>query len=175
MSVKQAVGIVSVGVLCLGVTNAHSKEQTTNQPDAGSLAALTLEVHQLRLAVEDATRSQSQIQALAVYLSAEQSRLVQLSSRLDAARTELNAAVEKSRDQASAVANSQAALANSTLDPKDRLAIEADLPSLKQRADRAAQAEQAARSRETELYQALQTEEARWGDLISRLEQSIKK
>jgi hypothetical protein len=45
----------------------------------------------------------------------------------------------------------------------------------KPQADAAARREQELRTRETELLQAYQTEEARWMDLMARLEQSTKR
>ena len=53
--------------------------------EGGFLAALTAEIRQLRLAVEESTRSQTQTQALSVYLSVQQARLVQVAARVDVA------------------------------------------------------------------------------------------
>lgn len=55
----------------------------------GSLAALTSEVRQLRLAVEELARSQSETQALTVYLSAQQSRMQQADQQLAAVRDQI--------------------------------------------------------------------------------------
>src|SRR5688500_4184791 len=65
--------------------------------DDGSLAALTAEVRQLRVAVEDLARVQAETQALGVYLSAQQSRVQQVSAQLDAARKELETATVRSQ------------------------------------------------------------------------------
>ena len=104
----------------------------------GSLAALTAEVRQLRLVIEELAKGQTalakdqtQTQALAVYLSVQQSRILQVTARLDATRDELAEA-------------------------------ETDLQKRE------------AASREAELFQMLQVEEARWVDLIARLERVIK-
>lgn len=63
-----------------------------------SMAALTAAVRQLRVAVEQLARSQQETQALSVYLSAQQGRLVQATQQLDAARKDVDSAVESSRD-----------------------------------------------------------------------------
>ncbi len=63
----------------------------TEHIDPGSLSALTSELHQLRTAVEEMIRTQTQTQALGVYLSVQQSRIVQAATRLDAVRKELEA------------------------------------------------------------------------------------
>lgn len=49
----------------------------------GSLAALTAEVRQLRLTVEELIRNQAETQALSVRLSAHQSRIEQVTGQLD--------------------------------------------------------------------------------------------
>jgi hypothetical protein len=72
--------------------------QDTRAPDApravsaGSLDGLTAEIRVLRVAIEDASRRRAQTEALGVYLSAQQSRLVQTASRLDAAAANARAA-----------------------------------------------------------------------------------
>lgn len=124
--------------------------------------------------MEESTRSQTQSQALAVYLSAAQSRLVQVAGRLDAVRSELNAARAHSRELADSLANVQTQLAGNP-QPEMRVQMQEMSRVLKQQADRASEQEQVISTRESELNQALQTEESRWADLISRLEQLIKK
>ena len=66
---------------CIAVVQRQEKNEALG---GGSLTALTAEVRQLRLAVEESMRSQAQTQALGVYLSAQQSRILQVASRLDA-------------------------------------------------------------------------------------------
>src|ERR1051325_2226818 len=76
----------------------------TEPADPGSLAALTAEVRELRLAVQQLSQTQSQTQALGVYLSVQQSRVLQVSSQLDAARKELDAASLHSNELATKLA-----------------------------------------------------------------------
>jgi chromosome segregation ATPase len=156
-----------------GASVLLAQEKTESLPP-GSLASLTAEVHALRLAVEESTRSQTQTQALAVYLSAAQSRLVQVAGRLDAVRSELNAARARSRELTDSLANVQAQLAGRPL-PDIRDQLQEMSRVLKQQADRAAEQEQGISTRESELNQAFQAEETRWAGLIGRLEQLIKK
>jgi chromosome segregation ATPase len=72
----------------------RARESPRAAPDLpdGSLAALTAEVRQLRVAVEELARSQTETQALGVYLSAQQGRLQQADQQLAAARRELDSA-----------------------------------------------------------------------------------
>lgn len=161
-------------MLSMGCAVAVVAQERPDVADSGTLSVLTAEIRQLRLAVEESTRAQTQTQALAVYLSAEQSRLVQVAARLDAARKDLDAVTARSRQIAAQLANIDEVLARTTdADERSRLALEG--PALKREVERVTLQEQVARSREAELLQMLQTEDARWSDLISRLEQLIKR
>ena len=157
----------------VGAGGATSWMQT-RADDPGSLAALTGEVRQLRVAVEQSTRTQSQTQALGVYLSAQQSRMVQLSQRLDGVRSELIGA----RNQSTQLSNLVKMMggepgATATADERAEHSEMAKL--FRAQVDQAAQEEQRLRMRETELNQLLQQEETRWADLINRLEAVIKR
>ena len=80
--------------------------QSRSEPaDPGSLAALTSEVRELRLAVQQLAQTQSQTQALGVYLSVQQSRVLQVSSQLDAARKELDATASQANELATKLAD----------------------------------------------------------------------
>lgn len=161
-------------ILAVGCAAAVLAQERNAVPDAsGSLAALTAELRQLRLAVEESARSQVQTQALGVYLSVQQSRLLQVATRLDAARKELDTATVRSREIATQLTNIDDALPRAT-EPR-RVELEEANRQLKAEHASVGMQEQQARSREGELSQALQLEEARWSDLISRLEQLIKR
>jgi hypothetical protein len=147
--------------------------QTKTEEAGGSLAALTAEVRQLRLAVEDGTKRQAEVQALGVSLSAQQSRMVQLNARIDAARAELASAEQRAKQSAFFVQNAQKDMAST--DPQDRTQAAEMLPLFKQQADEAAAAIDRLRGRESDLEQAMRIEEQRWSDLINRLEQAVRK
>jgi hypothetical protein len=65
-------GVASMVVGCAVAVFAQRANPTDTD---GSFAALVAEIRQLRVAIEQSTRSQTQTQALAVYLSTQQSRL----------------------------------------------------------------------------------------------------
>ena len=95
---RKRIGVIAVGLMmCAG---AALWAQTKTEEAGGSLAALTAEVRQLRVAVEDGTRRQAEVQALAVSLSAQQSRMVQLNARIDAVRTEIAGAEQRAKQSA---------------------------------------------------------------------------
>ena len=138
-----------------------------------SMAALISEVRQLRAAVEDSGKRQTETQAMAVYLSAQQSRMVQMSQQLEQARTELTTVAAGLVQFRATIKSMQGDAAS--IDPADRKEAEGMLALFKPQLDAAVQKEQQLRAREAELSQALMTEDARWRELIGRLEQMIKR
>ena len=94
-----------LAILAFGCIAAVRGQEKNEALGGGSLTALTEEVRQLRLAVEESIRSQTQTQALGVYLSAQQSRIVQVASRLDAVRRDVEAASDRSQAMATRMAN----------------------------------------------------------------------
>jgi chromosome segregation ATPase len=140
----------------------------------GSLSALTAEVRQLRVAVEQLARAQTQAQALSVFLSVQQSRIAQLSTRLDSVQKELDSATARSQDLQASLAGLVDQLSAAT-ERQTRAALEDGIRGLKAEQRGLDLIAQQARSRESDLSQALQFEESRWNDLIARLEQLMTK
>ena len=144
--------------------------QTRNEPaDAGSLAALTSELRQLRITVERLGQTQSQTQVLGVYLSLQQSRVLQTAARLDVTRKELDEVTARSGDLAARLADLEDALP-SLADATKRAAVQDATRALKREQGAVSALEQQARNREIDLSQSMQAEEARWSELVSRLE-----
>src|SRR5262245_54628142 len=79
--------------------------QGRGEPADGSMAALTAEVRELRVAVQQFAQTQSQTQALGVYLSVQQSRILQVSSQLEVARRELDAVSRQTSEVTSKLAD----------------------------------------------------------------------
>ena len=143
--------------------------QGRTEPDPGSLAALTSEVRELRLAVQQLAQTQSQTQALGVYLSVQQSRVLQVSSQLDSARKELDSLNGQGADIGSKLADLEEQLPRVS-DPMERNAIQGATREMRREHSLLSAREQQARNRELELSQSLQAEESRWSALITRLE-----
>jgi hypothetical protein len=162
-------GLLGCGVIAI-IIGATVLAQEPQSP--GSLSALTNEVRLLRLAIERSTQTQTQIQGLSVYLSAQQSRLVQTSARVDSIRKDLDVAARDSKAAADNIAGLRAELDNRS-DPKARAQIEDGLVGMTRQGAQAAAYEAQLRTREAEAYRDLQTELARWTELITRLEQAI--
>lgn len=163
---------VAILIICFAI-GAVAQEKV-NPTDTGSLAALTAEVRQLRLAVEESTQRQTQTQALGVYLSVQQSRITQVAARLDAAHKELDALTVRSKNLTDTISRVNEVFLRET-NAQARAGLEQEIRSLKQELESVALQEQQVRSREAELFQMLRTEDSRWTDLVSALETLIKK
>ncbi len=171
------VGLASTTtIVAVAIAGGVIWAQGTVQPAAaaGSLAALTEEVRQLRLTLTDSARNQTQIQAMTVYLSAQQSRLGQVSARLDKAHADVLAASAEAQGVNDRFREFQAAAAKVT-DPVERAGLAEMTTAMKTQRDAAIDRENQARARENEQLIAFQTEEARWLDLIGRLEALVRK
>jgi hypothetical protein len=175
---KQMVACAVVAlIVCSGVL---ARQQVGPSDQAGSLAALTAEVRLLRLSVEKSAETQAQLQAMTVYLSAQQSRLLQVSARADALRKDLDAAVRESRHFADIVAGLETDMAMSPQPLSSgaaptRAQLEAELSQMKKDLARATAAEAELRNRESDATAAVQSELARWTDMIARLEQATRR
>jgi hypothetical protein len=143
--------------------------QSRGEPAEGSMAALTAEIRELRMAVQQLAHTQTQTQAIGVYLSVQQSRVLQVSSQLDAARKELDSTASAANDMAAKLADLEEQLPRVS-DAGERNAIQSELPVIRREQRLLTAREQQARTRELELSQSLQAEESRWSALISRLE-----
>jgi outer membrane murein-binding lipoprotein Lpp len=141
---------------------------------ATAVRELTAEIRTLRAAIERTSDHQLQSQVLGLYLNLQQNRVSQATARLDGARRELEGLTNRDRELAQSAAAGDLALTQET-DPAKRREIEQGQRAMKDEAERVAVQLQQVRNREAEAYQAEQAEEARWTDLISRLEQLLKK
>ena len=169
LSTRTAAAIAAIIVTVISAVTLFAQAD-----GVGSLGELTAEVRLLRTAIEQSSRTQTQAQALGIFLSAQHSRIVQVTARLDAARRELEGFAQQSREHANALANLDAAIPQ-VADPAERLALEDRSKGLKFELKNNAEREQQARMREAEMLQAWQQEEARWNDLIARLQEIVQR
>jgi chromosome segregation ATPase len=134
------------------------------------MAALTAEVRQLRVAVQELARSQAEAQALSIYMSAQQGRLSQATQQLDAARRELDAASARSQDAEARLTAYSNELPGTT-DRERRAALEDAIRAVESERPEIDRAVQQARARESDASRRLSVEEDRWGDLLARLDE----
>jgi hypothetical protein len=134
-----------------------------------SMAALTAEVRQLRIAIEELGRKQTATQALGITLSAQGDRIVQAAQRLASAREEIDNVGTQSRSLEAALTDLSQRLARSP-DRDERAGLERRMRDLGAERDRLELMLQQARSRESESSRALALEEERWNDTLVRME-----
>ena len=140
----------------------------------GSLAGVTAELRQLRLAIEESTRMQAQTHALGVYVSAQQGRVVQATTRLDAARREVETATNRSRELATDLTEAEEA-ADHPARPELKTQLQLQARALRAMVDSAGVQLQQAQARYSEAAQSAQFEEQRWNELVAKLEGTIRK
>ena len=135
-----------------------------------SMAALTAEVRQLRLAVEELARSQAETQALGMTLSAQQGRIQQITQQLDAVRGGLAASAMMAQGFDPRLAGLREELLGAT-DRQQRAALEDAIRGFEaEQAQRELDLQQA-RAHESNLSRELAQEQARWNDTLARMEQ----
>jgi DNA repair exonuclease SbcCD ATPase subunit len=169
-NMKVAIAVAMVAGAAVVTTWA----QGLGQAGAGSLAELTAEVRQLKVVIQEAGRSQNQMQALNISLMAQQSRLAQVSARLDTAEEDLQQAMSRTQEAVTVITTAQNDIRpNSTVEER---AQHAEMIKLfRQQADAAQARENTMRVRRDDLMNAFRAEEARWLELVARLEEVIKR
>ena len=141
--------------------------------DASSaLASIASEIRLLRGSIEKANDNEVQIQAISVFLTNEQGRLVQVGNRLDSIRHDLDIATANSREAAVAVAGMESRLPDVPTQRRDQW--EASIADAKKSAGAAAQRESDLRVRERDALQEFQTERDQYTAMVARLQQFIK-
>ena len=152
-----------------GVRESRAATFASPGEQDGSLAQLTAEVRQLRLAVEEMARSQTETRALEASLSTQQSRLLQTEQRLDAVRRGIDTGASRGEGIEARLASLRDERSRATA-PDVRAELDEQIRTFERERDDAARELQRVRRQEDELSRRLQSEEARWNDLIARLE-----
>jgi chromosome segregation ATPase len=162
--------------LAWGPASAYAQDTNRNGDTVQAIRELTAEVRSLRAAVEraDQTQVQQQVLRLGLYLTLQQGRVTQATMRLDTVRRELEGVTSRVDELAAEAARLEEQLIVETAADKRR-ELEAAGAATKQETRRIKAQEQQIRNRESEAFQAAQTEETRWAELSSQLEQLLKK
>ena len=168
---KVAVGVAVILAAAVVTTWA----QGLGPSNTGSLAELTAEVRQLRMVVQEAGRNQSQMQALGIALTAQQSRLQQVGARMEATQQELEKAQATSQQLAAVFSSAQDARTSQNLSAEDRAGRAEALKMFREQLDRAQAAENAIRTRLSDLATSFRNEEARWLELVAKLDEVVKR
>ena len=159
--------------LIAGLLGITAFAQGLGPSAGGSLAELTAEVRQLRMVIQDAGRNQTQMQALNISLTAQQSRLQQVVARLDGLSDQLFKASDKAQKLNQQMTDAQLKFATAT--GADRLELESFIRGLKSELGPAVEEENAIRTRQMEALNVFRQEEARWLELVAKLEAILKR
>jgi hypothetical protein len=160
--------------LAWGPASAYAQDTNRNGDTVQAIRELTAEVRSRRAAVERAAQTQVPQQVLGLYLTLQQGRVTQATMRLDTVRRELEGVTSRVDELAAEAARLEEQLIVETAADKRR-ELEAAGAATKQETRRIKAQEQQIRNRESEAFQAAQTEETRWAELSSQLEQLLKK
>jgi chromosome segregation ATPase len=152
------------------VSFASARAEQPGMPSNDVLRALLQEVHGLRLAMEHSAAVAPRIQLTLARLNIEEQRITQLAAQFDRARQELTNLGVGLRRFADDLEEREKQL-QTTADEKARTKLESDIRELKAQLKAFTASEQAARTRENDAAQALTTEQNRWTELNTRLDE----
>jgi hypothetical protein len=154
----------------LGLSAANASAQPSSTTTADPIPALLVEVHALRLALEQSAAVTPRVQLTLARLKIEEQRITQLAAQLDRARQELMQAHLLSQKWSEDVVDVEKRLQTEGND-KERKGLEIGLSDLKSRLKTQIASEEQIRNRENDAMQALNTEQSRWIELNSRLDE----
>jgi len=156
--------------IALGLAAANASAQRSATTTADPIPALLVEVHALRLALEQSAAVTPRVQLTLARLNIEEQRITQLAAQLDRARQELTQAHLLSQKWSEEVTDVEKRLQTEG-DDKENKGLEIGLSDLKSRLKAQIASEEQIRNRENDAMQALNTEQSRWIELNSRLDE----
>jgi seryl-tRNA synthetase len=154
--------------LALSARGATGRQAPSSGPDP--IPALLAEVHALRLAMEQSAAVTPRVQLTLARLNIEEQRISQLAAQLDRARQDLTQARLQSQKWSEELAEVDKRLPTES-DEKVRRGLEMEMADLKLQIKGHTALEEQLRMREGDAIQALNTEQSRWIDLNSRLDE----
>jgi len=161
--------VIVVAVMALAATYSVKASPQAGQAQ-DPIPALLAEVHALRIAMEQSVTVAPRVQLTLARLNIEEQRITQLAAQLDRARQELNGHSLALRRMSDELEEAEKRL-QTIVENKPRRDLEVGISDLKTRIKAEGDAEQASRARENDALQALNTEQGRWIDLNSRLDE----
>jgi chromosome segregation ATPase len=165
---RSGVAITALVVIVFASGRTSAAAQTAQTPDP--LTALLVEVHALRIAMEQSATVAPRVQLTLARLNIEEQRIAQLAAQLDQVQRELSAASLESQKLSDQLAETEKAIQTAT-DDKTRKSYEYEHADVKRKLGAQARLEEQLRGRENDAAQGLRTEQSRWIDLNSRLDE----
>src|SRR5436189_28506 len=160
--------VASVGLALAARAVVRAAPQTA--PSSDPMNALLSEVHALRIAMEQSASIAPRVQLTLARLNIEEQRISQLAAQLDQVRRELTAVGLESQKLSDQLPEVEQVL-RTTTDDAERKSHEYERIAIKRKLSAQARLEQQLRTRETESAQSLGTEQSRWVDLNTRLDE----
>jgi chromosome segregation ATPase len=162
--------MLSIGALVLAAAANISGVPSSAQASGEPIAALLSEVHALRVAMEQQASVGPRIQLTLARLTIEEQRVTHLSADLNGIRQQLAAAdlaLKKIQDDAAEI---EARLPSES-EPVRRRELEAAQRDVQNRLRLNSREQDQLRARENEAAQAVASEQSRWIELNSRLDE----
>jgi len=164
---KRWLALAALVVMSLIASGTLAARQTT-QTDP--IQALLTEVHALRVSMEHTAAITPRVQLTLARLNIEEQRIAQLASQLDRVRQQLGEAVLATRKATDELADVERRTPTIG-DERERRTHEAESTYARRQLAERSTVEQQLRAREAEAAQMLATEQSRWLDLNSRLDE----
>jgi predicted nucleic acid-binding Zn-ribbon protein len=142
--------------------------QGVQSPD--TMTALLNEVHALCLAMEQQATIAPRIQLFMARLNIEEQRMEQLNQQSNQVKRELADAAQRVQDATASSADMEKQL-RETQDEKAKVALTAEMEQWKREQQRRNATLQQLQVRDSDLARELGTEQARWGELNSRIDE----
>ena len=161
-------GALVVLVICGATLSVTAAPQSA--PVADPMAALLVEVHALRVAMERSGTVTPRVQLTLARLNIEEQRVAQLAAQLEQVRRELAAASRETAKLSETVPEVEKTI-EAAPDERTRQGLEYEQREVKRRLKDQVRVEQELRARESEAAQVLATEQGRWIELNSRLDE----
>jgi chromosome segregation ATPase len=138
---------------------------------ADTLSALLLEVHDLRVAMEQMASAGPRVQLAMGRLQLQEQRVNTMVRRADQLHQSVVSQAKELSETQDKITRSQRALESNALPPEERRAVEAGLEVTKVERTRAAQELQRLQAEETDAASQVANEQARWVEINQRLEE----
>ncbi len=164
-----AAGALTVAI-AVGATFSLKAAPPQTAPPADPMSALLAEVHALRVAMERSGTVTPRVQLTLARLNIEEQRVAQLAGQLDQVRRELSNAYRETQKLSEQIPDIEKSL-EGALDDRAREGLEYAHKEVKRKLIAQARIEQELRARENEAAQALTSEQARWVELNTRLDE----
>jgi hypothetical protein len=165
----------------IGIPAAVVLSAQARDGDSAISRELVNEMRSLRLVIERYAEGQMQTQALTSLMDVQQRRLAEANARLDVVRRELDATTLRHQDTSRRLAAAEQMTPEEMLHPstasptEQRRVLEGHRSHMRTEFEAISAQLQQHRTRESEALHQLAAEEAKWNELVGRLDQWMRR